>query len=94
MILDTSALSAFVGGKESVGGLLRQQPRASIPVTILGEFRYGIAQSRYRRRYEQWLTANLPELEILAVTSETTIACAAVHTTPKRLGRPIPANYA
>ena len=43
MILDTNALSAFVDGDVGVGNVLRGQPRAAIPVIVLGEFRYGIA---------------------------------------------------
>jgi predicted nucleic acid-binding protein len=42
VILDTNALSAFVGGDAGVGDVLRSQPRACIPVMALGEFRYGI----------------------------------------------------
>lgn len=45
MILDTSALSAFVDGDGGVGDVPRRQPRAAIPVIVPGEFRYGIAQS-------------------------------------------------
>jgi predicted nucleic acid-binding protein len=52
MILDTNALSAFVDGEATVREILRQQPRAAIPVIVLGEFRYGIAASRHRKTYE------------------------------------------
>ena len=44
MILDTNALSAFADGDAGVGDALRTQPRAAIPVIVLGEFRYGIAR--------------------------------------------------
>jgi len=46
------ALSAFIDGDRAVGELLRQQTTAAIPVIVLGEFRYGIAGSRHRNRYE------------------------------------------
>ena len=52
MIMDTNALSAFVDGDASVGEVLRRQARAAIPVIVLGEFRYGIAESRHRSAYE------------------------------------------
>ena len=55
MILDTNALSAFVDGDAAVGEILRRQARAAIPVIVLGEFRYGIAESRRRSAYEVWL---------------------------------------
>ena len=94
MILDTNALSAFVDGEPGVGEILRQQPRAAIPVIVLGEFRYGVAGSRHRATYEAWLTSHLSRFEVLAVTEETTVTYAALRVALKRLGRPIPANDA
>lgn len=94
MILDTNALSAFVDGEAGVGEILRRQPRAAIPVIVLGEFRYGIAQSRHRPAYEAWLEQQLPSFDILAVTEETTVAYAQLRVSLKRMGRPIPANDA
>ena len=76
MILDTNALSAFVDGDRGVGELLRRQARACIPVIVLGEFRYGIAQSRHRAAYEQWLASELPHFDVLAITEETTVSYA------------------
>ncbi len=94
MILDTNALSAFVDGDVGVGEVLRRQARAAIPVIVLGEFRYGIAQSRHRTSYEAWLESQLPHFDVLAVTEETAIAYAALRVALKRSGRPIPANDA
>ena len=94
MILDTNALSAFVDGDAGVGEVLRRQARAAIPVIVLGEFRYGIAQSRHRAAYEAWLESQLPHFDVLAVTDETAIAYAALRVALKRSGRPIPANDA
>lgn len=45
MILDTNALSAIIDGDAAVGEVLRRQPRAFVPVIVLGEFRYGISRS-------------------------------------------------
>ena len=94
MILDTNALSAFVDGDVGVGDVLRRQSRAAIPVIVLGEFRYGIAESRHRAAYAAWLDSQLIHFEILAVTDETTLAYAALRVVLKRTGRPIPANDA
>ncbi len=94
MILDTNALSAFVDGDADVGEILRSQPRAAIPVIVLGEFRYGIASSRHRSAYEAWLEAQLPDFDILAITDETAVTYAALRVALKRSGRPIPANDA
>ena len=94
MILDTNALSAFVDGDAGVGDVLRAQARAAIPVIVLGEFRYGIAQSRQRAAYEAWLDSNLLHFDVLPVTDETAVAYAALRVALKRSGRPIPANDA
>ena len=94
MILDTNALSAFADGEAALGEILRQQARAAIPVIVLGEFRYGIAGSRQRRRYEAWLESQVPRFDILDVTNETTISYAALRVALRSSGRPIPANDA
>ena len=61
---------------------------------VLGEFRYGIAESRHRRAYEAWLVTELPDFEILAITDETAVAYAGLRLALKRSGQPIPANDA
>ena len=94
MILDTNALSAFIDGEPAVGARLSGETYVAIPVIVLGEFRYGIAGSRHRDRYEQWLTDHLSSFEILGVTEPTTLTYARVRVSLKKRGRPIPANDA
>jgi len=94
VILDTNALSAFVDGQPGVAEALRRSTRAAIPVIVLGELRYGIAESRHRAVYEGWLAAHLGDFEVLAVTEETSVVYAEVRMGLRRSGRPIPANDA
>ncbi len=94
MILDTNALSAFVDGDVAVGEILRREARAAIPVIVLGEFRYGIAESRHRKAYEAWLEVQLPHFDVLAVTDGTATVYAGLRVALRRSGRPIPANDA
>ncbi len=94
MILDTNALSAFVDGDAAVGDVLRQQARACLPVIVLGEFRYGIAQSRHRAAYEQWLQSHLRHFDVLPVTEATTASYATLRVALRKQGTPIPANDA
>jgi tRNA(fMet)-specific endonuclease VapC len=94
VILDTNALSAFVDGDAAVGRLLRLQARAAIPVIVLGEFLYGIAESRHRGAYQAWMAAHLRHFDVLAVTDETAVTYAALRVALRRSGRPIPANDA
>ncbi len=86
MILDTTALSAFVDGDSAVGDILRTQARAVIPVIVLGEFHFGITGSRHRIHYERWLIQNLPQFETLNVTADTAATYAAIRAILKRAG--------
>jgi len=94
VILDTNALSGFIHGDAGVGQILRQEARAAIPVIVLGEFRYGIAESRHRAAYEAWLEANLHHFEVLSVTDGTAAVYVELRVALRRSGRPIPANDA
>lgn len=92
MILDTDALSAWAEGIPSVRERLWSAPRLIVPSIVVGEYYYGIRQSRHRRRYEGWLRENLPHAEIAAVTHSTADAYANIRLELKRVGVPIPAN--
>jgi len=94
VILDTNTLSAFVDGDAAVGEILGKQARACIPVIVLGEFQYGIAQSRHRAAYEGWLASHLGQFDILSVTEETAATYAGLRVALKHNGTPIPANDA
>ncbi|MFO1465018.1 MAG: type II toxin-antitoxin system VapC family toxin [Steroidobacteraceae bacterium] len=94
MILDTNALSAFVDGDESVRTVILKSSQPAIPVIVIGEFRYGIAQSRHQSEYESWLDTHLPDFLILSITEETASVYSDLRVELKRRGRPIPANDA
>jgi tRNA(fMet)-specific endonuclease VapC len=94
VILDTNALSAVADGDTALEPLLQRASRLSIPVIILGEYRYGISQSRERSLYEQWLIESLPDYSILLIDEETAIHYAAVRAEMKKAGTPIPSNDA
>jgi predicted nucleic acid-binding protein len=59
---------------------------------VLGEYRYGIQQSRDRQRYEQWLTEAIRNYRVLEVDEETTIFYANLRSDLRRAGTPIPSN--
>lgn len=92
MILDTNGLSAFVEGEGALEPILRKAAQVAIPVIVLGEYRYGISQSRHRRHYERWLEEYLPEFRILDIGERTTISYSAIRAELKKAGTPIPAN--
>lgn len=92
MILDTYALSAVADGDASLEPLLERVSEPCIPVIVLGEYRYGIWQSRERKHYEQWLTESLPNYRILDVDEETAAHYASVRAEMRKAGTPIPSN--
>ena len=92
MILDTNALSAWAEGRAAVASPLRAAYRLVVPSVVLGEYYFGIRQSRHRSRYEDWLARYLPLTEIATVTSATADVYADIRLELKRLGAPIPPN--
>ena len=94
MILDTNALSAWAEGLASVEASFRSADRIVIPSVVLGEYYFGIRQSRHRNRYEDWLRRYLPLAEIATVTQATADVYADIRLELKHLGTPIPPNDA
>lgn len=92
MILDTNALSAAADDDPAVIALLARADHVAIPVIVLGEYRYGIAQSRNRATYANWLNALLPDCLVLDINEPTTSHYAEITLELKRLGKPIPTN--
>jgi predicted nucleic acid-binding protein len=92
MILDTNGLSALAEGELRLEPILRKATQIAVPVVVLGEYRYGIQQSRERQRYEHWLVEYLAKFRVLNVDEQTTTSYAAVRGELKRAGTPIPSN--
>jgi tRNA(fMet)-specific endonuclease VapC len=92
VILDTNGLSAFAEGDGALEPILSTAAQVAIPVIVLGEYRYGISQSRHRKHYERWLDEYLPEFRILDIDERTTISYSAIRAELKKAGTPIPAN--
>ena len=93
MILDTNALSAIVDGDPKIAEAF-PPGRLAIPVIVLGEFRFGVQQSRRREGYIQWLAENLSDYEVLDVTDRTTACYAEIRIESRQAGNPIPSNDA
>lgn len=92
MIVDTNALSAAADNDPAVISVLARAEQMAIPVIVLGEFRYGIAQSRHRASYENWLSDLLTDCLVLDVNEPTTHYYAEIILELKRTGKPIPTN--
>jgi tRNA(fMet)-specific endonuclease VapC len=92
VIADTNALSAFADGDVNVMRPLRQASQLAIPVVVLGEYRFGIAQSRKRSDYELWLEETLPLCRVIDIDRETSVWYAEIRLELKRAGKPVPSN--
>jgi len=92
VILDTNALSAFADEDPAILAILAKAELLAIPVIVLGEYRYGIAQSRNRAGYTTWLNNLLPDCMVLDVSEQTALYYADIHLELRQFGRPIPTN--
>ena len=92
MILDTNALSAAAEREPSALEVVARAERLAVPVIVLGEYRLGIAQSRYRATYENWLREWIAAVSVLDIDDETTHSYAAIGAELKKKGKPIPTN--
>lgn len=92
MILDTNAVSALFVGDPALHDLLAEDERHHLPAVVIGEYRYGLARSRHRRRLEALLRTLIQESMVLLVDEATAEAYAEVRHELRDQGRPIPEN--
>ena len=92
MILDTNALSAAADHDSSALEIVARAHRLAVPVIVLGEYRLGIAQSKHRASYENWLREWISSVSVLDIDDETTHSYAVIGLELKKKGRPIPTN--
>lgn len=92
MILDTHALSAAADEHPALIEALENADEVALPVIVLGEYRYGIAQSRHQTRYQRWLDELIADCRVLEINEGTTHHYAAITLELKKAGKPIPTN--
>lgn len=92
LALDTNALSALAEGETGAVKEFSRVAQIAIPVIVLGEFRFGVAQSRHKAKYERWLADLVALSDVLDVNEETAIWYAELRSQLKEAGTPIPSN--
>ena len=92
LILDTNAPSALGDGDEALEETIREEHDLALPAVVLGEYLFGIRQSRWRNRYEGWLRDHMSKFLLLAVGNKTAERYAEIRQELKTAGRPIPSN--
>jgi len=90
--LDTNALSDFAAGSESLGEALAPFRSLALPVTVLGEYRFGLLASKKHARLTDWLAELLTEAHVLETTERTSVVYARVRQQLRAAGTPIPEN--
>ncbi len=92
MIVDTNALSDWAEGKIQVRDFLNPHELPYVPIIVLGEYLFGIKQSRDRNRYEDFIRTTIPISNIVDLSFETAKHYSEIRLELKRAGTPIPAN--
>jgi tRNA(fMet)-specific endonuclease VapC len=92
VILDTNALSAVADGEAGAVRIFGQASRVEVPVIALGEYRFGIAQSRRHAEYEEWLGQLIAATGVLPVDQETSGHYARIRGELRGAGQSIPSN--
>lgn len=92
MILDTNALSAAADREPAALKIVASAESLAVPAIVLGEYRLGIAQSRHRNDYENWLREWVASVRVLEVDERTSRHYAAIGFELKEMGKPIPTN--
>lgn len=92
LLLDTNAVSDFAESEPAIMELLAEVQVLALPVVVVGEYRFGIAQARNVADYHLWLERLITQTDVLNITDETTLHYAEVRLDLKRIGRPIPMN--
>jgi predicted nucleic acid-binding protein len=92
VIFDTNALSAFADGDEKLLRKVENEHELALPVIVLGEYLYGVRQSKQRASYETWVKTNLALFTLLPVVRETAEHYSEIRNELKTAGTPIPSN--
>ena len=92
LVLDTNALSAIADGEPAIAPYFEREGDLCVPVIVLGEYRFGILESRRRVDYERWLAELLLNCRLLEISEETANWYARIRLQLKTAGKPIPSN--
>jgi len=92
LILDTNAVSALLGGDQTIAGLLAFEQHHHLPTVVIGEYRYGLTRSSQQERLGTMLALLIARSSVLTVDLDTTFHYARVRHEMRQKGRPIPEN--
>lgn len=91
-MLDANSVSALFEGTYLLGLVLDSDERHHLPVVVIGEYRYGLLFSRYRRHLTLLLESLVRESQALPVSEETAIEYSRTQQGLREAGSPITEN--
>jgi tRNA(fMet)-specific endonuclease VapC len=94
LLLDTNAYSALMRGETEVADRVRRSERILFSPIVIGELLYGFRNGTRNAENTRQLDAFLDEpfVELMTVTRTTADRFAAVSSSLKKKGRPLPVN--
>jgi tRNA(fMet)-specific endonuclease VapC len=92
LILDTNAVSALLGGDQTIAELLVFEPHHHLPTVVIGEYRYGLTRSNKQERLGRMLELLIARSSVLLIDLDTAFHYARVRQELRQKGRPIPEN--
>jgi len=92
LILDTNAVSALLGGDQTIAELLAFEQHHHLPTVVIGEYRYGLTRSNQQERLGTMLALLIARSSVLSIDLDTTFHYARVRHELRQKGRPIPEN--
>lgn len=92
MILDTNALSGFLGGNVAVRNTIRMATKIAVPVIVIGEYQFGLLSSKQRHQLEIDFQKFLMDVTVLPIMQATCLHYATIRQQLRQIGKPIPQN--
>jgi predicted nucleic acid-binding protein len=92
VILDTNAVSALLRGDRNLKAILARQRRLAVSIITVGEYRYGIRDSRHGAEIGKAFDALLTSIDVLLLDKGTTRHYADLASALKQSGTPVPQN--
>jgi predicted nucleic acid-binding protein len=92
VILDTNAVSSLLAGNKVLGRILAAGDRHHLPLTVIGEYQFGLLALRKQQRYRSLFRRFETESIMLCPDRETADWYAGIRHELKQQGTPIPEN--
>jgi len=90
VIVDTNALSAWLGEDKNLAIVLAEAPQLILSSIVLGEYRFGVKTSKYAKLFNAQLDALEEDFDVAKIDGRTAGHYADIRFELKRAGTPIP----